>query len=144
VSKKTLQIILAILSLIPIFTGGLDLILGARSLNVVGSSISLEAVNDIVLDSQIRFLASIWLGFGIILVWTIPSIDRQTILFRLLMGGVFLGGIGRLASAVLVGVPPIQFIAVIILELIIIPILVLWQSSISSDNNAIDRMILIK
>ncbi len=133
-SKKTLQIVLAILSLIPILTGGLDLILGAQSVNTVGGSLPLSALNDVVLNSQIRFLAAIWFGMGMILYWVIPSIDRQTTLFRLLMGGIFIGGIGRISSAILVGIPPVQFVAVIVLELIGVPILVLWQSLISKSN----------
>jgi hypothetical protein len=133
-NKRVLQTVLAILGLIPILTGGLDFVLGARSLHMVGSLMPLDAVNDVVLDSQIRFLAAIWLGVGIILYWVIPSIDRQTKLFRLLMGGIFLGGIGRMSSAVLVGIPPVQFLAVIVLELVGVPILILWQSVLSKSN----------
>lgn len=133
-NKKALQIVLAILGLIPILTGGLDLILGAHSLNFVGSLLPISALNDIVLDSQIRFLAAIWFGMGIALYWVIPAIERQTTLFRLLIGGVFLGGIGRAASALLVGIPPIEFIAAIVLELIGMPLLLLWQSSVAKSN----------
>jgi hypothetical protein len=136
-----LQTVLAILGLIPILTGGLDLILGARSLRVVGSSMPLGNLNDVVLDSQIRFLAAIWFGVGIILYWVIPSIDKQTTLFRLLMGGIFLGGIGRISSAVLVGIPPVQFIAVIVLELVGVPILVLWQSALSKSNKLTEHFV---
>jgi hypothetical protein len=134
-NKRVLQTVLAILGLIPILTGGLDFVLGARSLHVVGSLMPLDAVNDVVLDSQIRFLAAIWLGVGIILYWVIPSIDRQTTLFRLLMGGIFLGGIGRMSSVVLVGIPPVQFLAVIVLELVGVPILIFWQSALSKSSN---------
>jgi hypothetical protein len=133
-NKRVLQTVLAILGLIPILTGGLDLVLGARSLHVAGSSMPLDTVNDIVLDSQIRFLAATWFGVGIILYWIIPSIDRQTTLFRLLMGGIFLGGIGRISSAILLGIPPVQFIIAIMLELVGVPILVLWQSALSKPN----------
>ncbi|MEN9518512.1 MAG: hypothetical protein RLZZ381_1100 [Cyanobacteriota bacterium] len=140
-NKRVLQTVLAILGLIPILTGGLDFFLGARSLHVVGSLMPLDAVNDVVLDSQIRFLAAIWLGVGIILYWVIPSIDRQTTLFRLLMGGIFLGGIGRMSSAILVGIPPVQFLAVIVLELVGVPILILWQSTLSKSNNPTERFV---
>jgi Domain of unknown function (DUF4345) len=133
-NKKALQIVLAILGLIPILTGGLDLILGARSLNFFGSLLPITALNDIVLDSQIRFLGAIWFGVGITWYWVISAIERQTTLFRLLIGGVFLGGIGRASSALLVGIPPIQFIAAIALELIGMPLLLLWQSSVSKSN----------
>jgi Domain of unknown function (DUF4345) len=140
-NKRALQIVLAILGLIPILTGGLDLILGARSLQVVGSLIPLDVVNDVVLDSQIRFLATIWFGVGIIFYWIIPSIDRQTTLFRLLMGGIFLGGIGRISSAILVGIPPVQFIAVILLELLGVPILILWQSVLSKSHKLTEHSV---
>jgi hypothetical protein len=140
-NKRVLQTVLAILGLIPILTGGLDLILGARSLRVVGSSMPLDTLNDVVLDSEIRFLAAIWLGVGIILYWIIPSIDRQTTLFRLLMGGIFLGGIGRISSAALVGIPPVQFIVVIVLELVGVPILVLWQLALSRSNRLTEHFV---
>jgi Domain of unknown function (DUF4345) len=65
--------------------------------------------------------------------WVILSIDKQTTLFRLLAGAIFLGGIGRLSSVFLVGLPPSEFIAFIALELIGMPLLVLWQSWISTS-----------
>lgn len=130
---------LAVLGLIPTITGGLSLILGARAFNVVGGSIPSEAVNNVVLDSEVRFLGAIWFGIGVVMYWVIPSIDQQTTLFRLLIGGIFLGGIGRLVSAFLVGIPPVQFIAVIVLELIGMPLLVLWQSLISMSNSLTEK-----
>lgn len=130
-SKMMLQIVLAVLGFIPIFTGGLSIILGVGALSAVGGLVPSEAVNNVVVDSEIRFLGAIWFGIGVIVYWVIPAIDKQTTLFRLLIGGIFLGGIGRLLSALSVGIPPIQFIGVIVLELIGMPLLLLWQSSIS-------------
>jgi hypothetical protein len=139
-SKKTLQIVLAILALIPILTGVMDLILGAHALNVSGGALPSEVVQNVVLDSQTRFLGAIWFGIGIILYWVIPSVDKQTTLFRLLAGVIFLGGIGRLFSAFLVGLPPVEFIAATVLELIGMPILVLWQSRVSlTEHSAIQE-----
>jgi hypothetical protein len=132
-SKRALQIVLAILALIPILTGGLDLFLGARALNVAGGVFPPEVISNAFLDSQIRFLGAIWFGIGVMMYWIIPSIDQQTTLFRLLAGAIFLGGIGRLSSAFLVGLPPSEFIVFIALELIGMPLLVLWQSWISTS-----------
>jgi hypothetical protein len=134
-SKQTLQIVLGVLGLIPILTGGLDLIVGANALNLVGAAISPQVLENVVLDSQIRFLGSIWFGLGIVLYWLLPQIEKQTTLFRLLLGIIFLGGIGRLISAFLIGVPPIELIAATGLELIGMPLLILWQSFISKSNN---------
>jgi Domain of unknown function (DUF4345) len=135
-SKKALQIVLAILALIPILTGGLDLILGAQALNIAGGALPSEVVQNVVLDSQTRFLGGIWFGIGIILYWVILSVDKRTVLFRLLTGGIFLGGMGRLFSAFLVGLPPAEFIAATVLELIGMPLLVLWQSRVSLTEHA--------
>jgi hypothetical protein len=140
-SKKILQVVLAVLGLIPILTGALDLVLGAGSLNVDGALLSSEVVNNIVLDSQIRFLGSIWLGFGIILYWMLFSIEKQTILFRLVAGSIFLGGIGRLTSALLLGLPPIELVAATVLELVGMPLLVLWQSLISMPSHSASNSI---
>jgi hypothetical protein len=138
-SKKALQTVLGILGLIPILTGGLDLTLGASALNIAGASVSPEVLSNAVLDSQIRFLGAIWFSMGIVLYWILPSIEKQTTLFRLLMGGIFLGGIGRLTSVFLVGIPPSHLIAATVLELIGMPLLVLWQSLISTSNNTAGR-----
>jgi hypothetical protein len=138
-SKKALQTVLGVLGLIPILTGGLDLILGAIALNIAGASVSPEVLNNAVLDSQIRFFGAIWFGIGIVLYWILPSIEKQTTLFRLLMGGIFLGGIGRLTSAFVVGIPPSHLIAATALELIGMPLLALWQSLISISNNTAGR-----
>jgi hypothetical protein len=141
-SKKALQIVLAVLGLIPIVTGSLSIVLGVGALSVVGGNITSEMSSNIVLDSEIRFLGAIWLGVGVFVYWIIPSIDKQTTLFRLLMGTIFLGGVGRSLSAFLVGIPPALFIAIIVLELLGMPLLVLWQSLIStSDNHAEDSAI---
>jgi hypothetical protein len=134
-NKKTLQFVLAVLGLIPIITGGLSILLGMQALVVLGDPIPTEAVNNIVLDSETRFLGAIWFGIGVAIYWLIPSIDKQIALFRLIAGSIFLGGIGRLLSAFLVGVPPVHFFVFIVLELIGMPLLVLWHSYISGSRN---------
>ncbi len=138
-SKKVLQIVLGMLGLIPVLTGAIDLILGANALNIAGASVSPTLLNNVVLDSQIRFLGSVWLGVGIALYWCLPAIEKQTTLFRLLIGSIFLGGIGRLTSAFLVGIPPNHFLAATGLELIGMPLLILWQSFISRANNMTNK-----
>ncbi len=136
-SKKALQIVLAILALIPILTGGLDLVLGAQALNIAGGALPSEVVQNVVLDSQTRFLGAIWFGIGVILYWVITSVDKRTVLFRLLAGAIFLGGVGRLVSAFLIGLPPVEFIAATMLELIGMPLLILWQSRVSLTEHAV-------
>jgi hypothetical protein len=59
--------------------------------------------------------------------WLIPRIETQTVLFRVIWGAIFVGGVGRLLSAALVGVPPAPFIAFTALEIAGAPIFIRWQ-----------------
>jgi Domain of unknown function (DUF4345) len=100
-SRRILQVLTAILGLIPFVTGML-------AMTGVDDPVyaSLGMPRSPVLDSNLRFFAGVWLGLGIALLWLIPSIERQSTLFRAVWGAVFLGGIGRLLSITLIGLPP--------------------------------------
>lgn len=126
--KQGLQIVLRVLAAVPILTGGLNLLMGAASLRLLDATFSTITP---LIDTEIRFFGAIWLMVGIILYWLIPNIEKHTVLFRLLLGGIFLGGIGRLLSAATVGIPPPLFIGLIALELVWMPLLFLWQSRIA-------------
>ena len=122
-SKRSLQIATAVLAAIPVLTG----IIGMSGVSdPVYASPSLPT--NILLDSNLRFFSGVWLGLGLALYWLIPKIDRQTVLFRALWGMIFLGGIGRLISMVLVALPPTPFIGFTILEIVGAPIFILWQA----------------
>jgi hypothetical protein len=81
-----------------------------------------------VLDSNLRFFGGVWLGLGLSLYLLIPDIEKQTILFRVLWGMIFLGGIGRLASMFFLAPPPLPFIGFTALEIIGAPFFIWWQS----------------
>jgi Domain of unknown function (DUF4345) len=92
-SRRILQVVTAILGLIPIITGIVAMTGIDDPLNV-----SLGMPRSPVLDSNLRFFAGVWLGLGIALLWPIPTIERRAVLYRALWGAVFLGGVGRLLS----------------------------------------------
>jgi hypothetical protein len=124
--KRLLQIVTVVLGLIPIVTGIIamsgtsDPIYGAASLAPLP-----------VLDSNLRFFAGVWLGLGLAILWLVPKIDTQTVLFRAVWVMIFCGGIGRLISLLLVGMPPAPFIGFIVLEIIGAPFFIWWQARIS-------------
>ena len=66
------------------------------------------------------------------MLYLVPSIERQTVLFRL-WASVFVGGIGRALSAVFVGLPPAPFIGFTVLEIVGAPLFVLWQKQVESS-----------
>jgi hypothetical protein len=128
-SRRILQVLTAIFSLIPMVTGML-------AMTGVDDPVyaSLGMPRSPVLDSNLRFFAGIWLSLGIALLWLIPSIERQTALFRAVWGAVFLGGIGRLLSIAFVGLPPVSFIGFTALEIIGAPLFIYWQAQIFQSH----------
>ncbi|WP_426441925.1 DUF4345 domain-containing protein [Bradyrhizobium genosp. P] len=120
--RRALQITTGLLALVPILTG-LITMLGVS--DPLYASAGIPALP--VLDSNLRFFGGAWLGLGLALLWLIPRIESQTILFRVIWGAIFLGGVGRLLSILLVGAPPIPFVGFTALELIGAPLFVAWQ-----------------
>lgn len=121
-SKKTLQVTTAILGLVPLITG---------IVTMLGVKDPIYAAAEIppfpLLDSNLRFFGGVWLGLGIAILWLIPTIEKQAVLFRVIWGAIFLGGVGRALSVVLVGAPPLPFIGFTVLELVGAPLFVWWQ-----------------
>ncbi|QIG93152.1 DUF4345 domain-containing protein [Bradyrhizobium sp. 6(2017)] len=120
--RRALQIATGLLALVPILTG---------IITMLGVSDPLYASSGVpalpVLDSNLRFFGGVWLGLGLALIWLVPRIESESVLFRVVWGGIFLGGVGRLLSIVMVGAPPIPFTGFTALELIGAPLFVYWQ-----------------
>jgi hypothetical protein len=121
-SKRALQIITGVLGTIPLATGVIGMT-GVR--DPLYASANLPA--NVLLDSNLRFFAGVWLGLGIAIFWLIPDIEKQTVLFRAVWGMIFVGGVGRLLSMLLLAPPPLPFIGFTILEIVGAPLFVLWQ-----------------
>ena len=97
--KKTLQIILAVLSLIPLFFGLTGIVLGA------GRWLPAEAVTPAI-DNQYRYLSAFYLSLAFLIWWMIPNIEKHATPLRILVGAIFIGGAARVLSMVTIGPPP--------------------------------------
>ena len=91
----------------------------------------LSGTVDISLDSHIRYLSGLLFAIGIGFWAIIPAIETKTYHARLLTFLVVTGGFARLAGAVFVATPSKPMIAAIGMELIVTPLLCLWQSRIA-------------
>ncbi len=78
------------------------------------------------MDSEDRFYASLFLGFGIAHVWCARDLANRSNLLLALQAAFFVGGIARLISWAQVGPPIAMFIALGACELAIPPLLWLW------------------
>jgi uncharacterized protein YjeT (DUF2065 family) len=134
-NRKVLQITTAFLGIIPLVTGLLSM-LGVKDPVYASAGIPVSPL----LDSNLRFFGGVWLGLGIALLWLIPSIENQSILFRAIWGAIFLGGVGRLSSIVVVGSPPISLIGFTALEIIGAPMFVYWQQRVALASSQGQRV----
>ena len=124
--KRTLQVVLALLSLLPLAVGTCGFIYGAALFAPVAGVTP-------KLDSQYRFVAAWDVGLALIVWWIIPQIERQTALFRLICIVVFVGGCGRVLAWLVVGSPGTVFLVVTGLELLI-PLLIPWQAKVAKHR----------
>ena len=83
------------------------------------------------LDSHFRYLSGLLLGIGLAFAATIPAIERRTLLFRTLGAVVFVGGLARLLSALELGLPGRGHVFGLAMELVTVPLLVLWQARVA-------------
>ncbi len=89
------------------------------------SSLNLPA--SALLDSELRFFGGLWLGLGLTVLATVRNLERHFELYRVLWLMIFLGGVGRLLSIFVIGLPPVPFIAFTMLEIIGAPLFLYWH-----------------
>ncbi|MES2584584.1 MAG: DUF4345 domain-containing protein [Pseudomonadota bacterium] len=128
-NKRPLQIVSALMGTVPVITGLVQM-MGVH--DPLYASLNLPA--DATLDSNMRFLAGVWLGLGLASWWLVPRITEQTVLFRFLWLMIFLGGIGRLVSMASMGLPLTPFIAFTALEVLGAPLFVYWQHRVVQNS----------
>ncbi len=128
-NKRPLQVVSAVMGLVPVVTGLVQM-MGIH--DPLYASLNLPA--DATLDSNMRFLAGVWLGLGLASLWLVPRITQETVLFRFLWLMIFLGGVGRLCSIASVGLPLTPFIAFTALEVLGAPLFVYWQHRVVQNS----------
>jgi len=85
------------------------------------------------MDSEDRFYATLFLGFGAALVWCSQNLRERGGVFKVLLLVFFLGGIARIISAVQVGMPNELFVFLGALELILPPVFWFWWRRVFAD-----------
>jgi hypothetical protein len=129
-SKLPLQIATAILAAVPTLTGLLGL-MGLKD----PLYLALFLPPDATLDSNLRFYSGVWFGLGLVAFWIIPRIEQETNFFRALWLMIFIGGIGRLLSLLLVGQPFPPFIFFTFLEILGAPLFIWWQYRVAQAHS---------
>jgi Domain of unknown function (DUF4345) len=126
--KRVFQVAVVIGALVPIFGGGSGVLLGGTMSG--GNAL------DVLTDSHFRYLSGLLLGIGLAFWSTVPGIEKKSRRFQVLTFIVFVGGLARLYAVTARGWPPAAMQFALVMELIVTPLLCLWQWRVARTNAA--------
>lgn len=78
------------------------------------------------MDSEDRFYATLFCGFGAAIIWCGAAPHARSKALTALLALFFLGGVSRIISAIAVGMPSDLFIVLTTIELALPPGILLW------------------
>lgn len=110
--RKTLQILLGLFGAVVIVIALAHVVLGPAA---IPGSIPVNAT----MDSEDRFYATLFLAYGVALLWCVRDVERKAAVVYFLMLTFFAGGVARLISMLAVGLPNGFFIAATVIELLL-------------------------
>ena len=122
--RRWLQLAIALGGFVPVGAGLQGALLGAAMTGEGG-------MPGVSLDSHVRYLSGLLLGIGLAFWEAIPTIEKRTARVRLLTAIVALGGLMRLIGILLVGPPGGAMLFGLSMELVVTPLLCLWQARIA-------------
>jgi Domain of unknown function (DUF4345) len=122
-----------LLAVVAFAIAALEASLGVAGERLLGAEVPFV---DPVLDSHIRFFAGLWIGVGALLLVFASDVIRYATPLRILLGSVALGGVGRLVSVCLVGWPSAIVVALMVFELVAMPLLLAWHARLVRSERA--------
>ena len=130
--KKSAQAFLGLFGVTTILIASLHIVLGPSA---IPGAVPVNAT----MDSEDRFYATLFAAYGVALLWCIRDIERKSMVVYFLAIVFFVGGLARLVSMTVVGLPNNFFIAMTTLELIIPLVMALLQWRVSKTANSRPR-----
>lgn len=120
--RTLLQAAVALTCLLPLSAGTIGVVRGAAWFQDAPTT---------DLDSHFRYLSGLFLVMGLGFVSCVLRIERKTGRMRLLSLMVVGGGLARLVSLGVAGTPSIGHLVGLCAELIVVPLLVAWQTRVA-------------
>ncbi|WHQ69945.1 DUF4345 domain-containing protein [Methylorubrum extorquens] len=118
--RRFLQRTVVVVAIVPVLAGLYGVLFGIDGIGG-GTPVNISA------DSHFRYLSGLLTGIGILFFTCVPGIEDKSRLFRFLTLVVVLGGLARLLGLSLTGVPSLTMLVALALELVVTPLLCLWQ-----------------
>jgi hypothetical protein len=123
-NRRALQVCLGVVAAVPVASGLWGMIAGPAGLP--GGQHTTATV-----DSEYRFTNAFWFAAGLVVCWAIPQVERATVVLRVVLGTAFAGGLARLLAILAGGTPHPVFLGALVIELIGVPLLLVWQSGVT-------------
>ncbi len=115
--RRAFQAFLALFGVIVIAISLAHMAIGPRA--IIGGT----AVNP-TMAGEDRFFAGLLLSYGIALLWCARDVQRKRGYVNVVAAVFFVGGIGRLLAVLLDGAPNPFYVAMLVLELAVPPLMV--------------------
>ena len=123
-TRRALQVFFVVFGVVDIVIALLHIGLGPSA---IPGSVPVNAT----MDSEDRFYATLFLAYGVAILWCVKDIERKSTVVYCLLATFFVGGLARLVSIAAVGLPNTFFVAMTTLELLIPPLAAAAQHRIS-------------
>ena len=127
--RATMFTLLKVGGVVIVLIGTSHAVLGLGADRMLDPSVPDAAVRHASLDSQNRFYGTAFAVFGVLLWICATDLDRYGPVFVALLIVFFLGGVARLVSVALRGVPSVMIRVLTGLELAIPPLLLWWKAT---------------
>jgi hypothetical protein len=89
-------------------------------------------------DGEDRFYAGLFGCYGVALLWCARDVERKQVYVNVLAAVLLVGGIGRLVALIAAGPPTPFFVAMLVLELVLPPLMVLAARRVAQPAAAAD------
>lgn len=126
-NRRALLIVMGVLGSIATASGLWGVIGGPEGLPGGGPTTA-------TVDNEYRFVNVFWLAAGLLLLWSLRRPEEHARLARAILVIAAVGGFARLLSAVVVGWPHPVFIATMVLELVVVPLVIWWHSRVIASR----------
>jgi hypothetical protein len=127
--RQAFQAFLALFGVIVIGISLAHLAIGPQA--IIGG----VAVNP-TMAGEDRFFAGLLLCYAITLLWCARDVQHKRVYVELLAGAFFVGGIGRLLAVLLDGTPHPFYVAMLMLELALPPLMVVAARRVAEPESS--------
>ncbi len=125
---------LKIAASVPILVGALHLVLGLQADVLLGARLPAAVIADPAMDSQNRFYGVAFMLYGVVLFVGGSDLKRYLPVVRAALWIFFAAGGARLLSILIYGFPPPLVMALLLVEVVGTPVLLLWLARSGSGS----------